>query len=128
MMRTMLVALLATGLLAMPGGTLGQEIRLSSGTPAERKARSEKLPRILWEKPVSYDKDLRTTPFKEVLEDLAKRYDIIFVVNKTAIGDMAATLDTAKAEKLSVTKLDGVLLTTFLDVYFRSVPVENLTY
>ncbi len=49
-------------------------------------------------------------------------------MNKSAIGDAAATLDTAKAERLSVTRLDGMLLTTFLDVYFRNLPIENLTY
>ena len=49
-------------------------------------------------------------------------------MNKTAIGDMAAVLDTAKAEKLSVTKIDGMRLTTFFDVYFQSLPFENLTY
>ncbi|HEY3787574.1 MAG TPA: VWA domain-containing protein, partial [Urbifossiella sp.] len=77
---------------------------------------------------VSYEKDLTTTPFKEVLEDLAKKYDITFVVNKTAIGDMANTLDTAKAEKLSVTKLDGMPVGTFLDVYLKNLPIPYITY
>jgi tetratricopeptide (TPR) repeat protein len=88
----------------------------------------KKIQSVLDNQRVSYEKDLQTTPFKEVIEDLAKRYDIIFVVNKPAIGDMAATLDTAKAEKLSVTKLDGMPIGNFLDVYLRALPVPYITY
>src|SRR5437762_4652342 len=84
----------------------------------------KKIQSVLENQRVSYEKDLQTTPFKEVLEDMAKRYDITFVVNKTAIGDMAGNLDTAKAEKLSVTKLDGMPVGTFLDVYLRARPVQ----
>ncbi len=123
MFQTMLVAVLATGMLAVPGVRAqpgaGQDVAIPS---------AEKIVSFLQMQRVSYEKDLPTTPFKEVLEDLAKRYGVIFVVNKVAIGDMAATLDTAKAEKLSVTKLDGMLLATFFDVYFRALPVPEITY
>ena len=123
MFRTMLVAVLATGLLAMPG------VRAQPGAGRDVAIPSaEKIVNFLQMQRVSYEKDLQTTPFKEVLEDLALRHGVIFVVNKVAIGDMAAALDTAKAEKLSVTKLDGMRFVTFLDVYFRSLPIENLTY
>ena len=123
MFRTMLVAVLATGLLAMPGARAqpgeGRDVAIPS---------AEKIVSILQVQRISYEKDLQTTPFKEVLEDLAKRYNVIFVVNKTAIGDMSAVLDTVKAEKLSSTKLEGMRFVTFLDVYFRAIPVPDITY
>lgn len=123
MIRTMLVAVLATGLLAMPGVRAqpgaGQDVAIPS---------AEKIVNILQLQRVSYEKDLQTTPFKEVLEDLAKRHGVIFVVNKTAIGDRAATLDTAKAEQLSATKLEGLSLASFFEVYFRALPLYGITY
>ena len=123
MIRTMLVAVLATGLLAMPG--------VRAKPPEGEKAsanKAETIVAILHTAKVSYEKDLQTTPFKEVLEDVAKRYDIIFVVNKIAIGDRAATLDTAKAEQLSATKLEGLSLASFFEVYFRALPLYGITY
>ena len=65
----------------------------------------KKLQSILEDRRVSYEKDLQTTPFLEVLGDLSKRYDLTFVVNKAAIGDAANTLNDAKADKLTATKL-----------------------
>src|SRR5262249_47438885 len=94
----------------------------------EPSATQKKIQSVLENQRVSYEKDLQTTPFKEVLEDLAKRYDITFVINKTAIGDMANQLDTAKADKLSVSRLDGMPIGTFLDVYLRALPVPYVTY
>ncbi|HEY2910666.1 MAG TPA: hypothetical protein VGI99_10495, partial [Gemmataceae bacterium] len=94
----------------------------------------EKIRTILGDNPyiegprVNYEKDLQTTPFTEVIGDLAKRHEITFVVNKTALGDMAAQLDTAKAEKLSVQSLNGMPVGTFLDVYLRALPVAGVTY
>ena len=123
MFRTMLVAVLATGLSAIPGVRAqpgeGRDVAIPS---------AEKIVSIIQVQRISYEKDLQTTPFKEVLEDLAKRYNVIFVVNKTAIGDMSAVLDTVKAEKLSSTKLEGMRFVTFLDVYFRAIPVPDITY
>ena len=50
------------------------------------------------------------------------------MVNKIAIGDRAATLDTAKAEQLSATKLEGLSLASFFEVYFRALPLYGITY
>jgi len=76
---------------------------------------------------VSYEKDLQTTPLSEVLGDLATRYKLTFVINKTAI-EGSATLNDAKAEKLSATSLNGIALGTFLDIYLRGLTVPNVTY
>ena len=88
----------------------------------------KKLQSVLDNQRISYEKDLKTTPFTEVIEDLAKRYDITFVVNKTALGEGGMGIDTDKAEKLSVTKLDGMPVGTFLDVYLRALKTPFVTY
>jgi hypothetical protein len=93
-----------------------------TGGPTQKKIQS-----VLENQRVSYGKDLQTTPLSEVLQDLAKQYEITFVINKAAI-EMSAALNDAKAEKLSATKLDGLTVGTFLDVYLRGLTVPDVTY
>jgi tetratricopeptide (TPR) repeat protein len=93
-----------------------------TGGPTQKKIQS-----ILENQRVSYGKDLQTTPLSEVLQDLAKQYEITFVINKAAI-EMSAALGDAKAERLSATKLDGLTVGTFLDVYLRGLQIPDVTY
>jgi tetratricopeptide (TPR) repeat protein len=88
----------------------------------------KKLQTILEEQRVSYEKDLRNTPFREVMDDLEKRFNITIISNKTAIGDMSAQLDSAKAEKLDTKSLDGMPIGDFLDVYLKNLPIPYLTF
>lgn len=88
----------------------------------------KKLQSILEDQRVSYEKDLKTTPFREVMDDLEKRFNITIISNKTAIGDMAAQLDSAKAEKLDTKSLDGMPIGDFLDVYLKNLPIPYLTF
>ncbi len=67
MMRTLLVTVLTIGLLAMPGVRAQPDAAPRIAIPS-----AEKIVTILQMQRVSYEKDLQTTPFKEVLEDLAK--------------------------------------------------------
>ena len=76
---------------------------------------------------MTFEKDLQTTPLSEVLQDLAKKYEVTFVINKSQI-EMSAALSDAKAEKLSATSLNGLTLGTFLDVYLRGLTVPDITY
>jgi len=123
MTRTILVAALAIGLLSIPGIRAQPDaVVIPVATTAD------KIVAILQEQRFSYEKDLQTTPFREVLEDMARRYGVIFIVNKTAIGDMSARIDTAKAEKLTVIRTEGLLLATFFEVYLRALPIPDLTY
>jgi len=119
MMRAVLLACLAVGLFT-PGAP--------AQPPEKSRPSADKIVALLQSAKISYEKDLQTTPFKEVLEDMARRYNITFVTNNAVLGDMANTLDTLKAEKLSVTSLNDLLLGTFLDVYFRGLAAESLTY
>jgi tetratricopeptide (TPR) repeat protein len=95
---------------------------------AEASPVQKKLQSILEGQRLTYEKDLRTTPFSEVMEDLEKRFNITIIPNKTAIGDQAAQLADAKAEKLGTKSLDGMPIGDFLDVYLRNLPVPYLTY
>src|SRR5262249_4488380 len=88
----------------------------------------KKLQSVLENQRVSYEKGLKTTPFQEVLDDLSKRYDVTFIVNKTAIEGSAKLLDD-KAEKLGDKEsLNGLPLGTFLGIYLKNLPVPYVTY
>ena len=87
----------------------------------------KKLQSILENDRISYEKDLTTTPLPEVLGDLARRFDITFVINKTAFEQPAA-LDDARATNLGANRLDGLTLGTFLDIYLRGLSVNDVTY
>lgn len=125
MARAFLVAALTAGLLTIPGG--------GAAKPADREKDDpplitvERLVRSLHTVRVTYDKDLTTTPFKEVRDDLSRVYRVTFVVNKTAFENPEA-LDDARATKLSATRVDDFPLATFLGVYLRGLGVENVTY
>lgn len=127
MVRALLLAGLAVGLVAVPGGVpvraAGDEKKEPAAPPT-----AEKIVSVLQNSRVQYDKDLQTTPFPELLGDLAKRYDLTFVVDKVALGDAVGGLNDAKADRLSTARLDGLPLGTFLDIYFRGLSIENVTY
>jgi len=95
---------------------------------AEASPTQKKLQSVLEDQKVSYEKDLRTTPFEEVMKDLEKRFNITILANPTAIGDMYAQLATAKAEKLTTSSLDGMPIGDFLDVYLKNLSIPHLTY
>lgn len=124
MVRALLLAGLAVGLVAVPGGVAGQ----SAAEEGRGILSAEKIVDVLHNQRASYEKDLQTTPFPEVLGDLAKRYNITFVVDKVAFGDAAGALSDAKADRLSTSRLDGLPVGTFLDIYLRGLSVENVTY
>ncbi len=71
-------------------------------------------------------KDLKTTPLQEVLSDLSKRYEVTFVINRTALDGLDEA--TARAERLGASSLNGLRLGTFLDVYLRGLSTPNVTY
>lgn len=121
MVRAFLLAALTGGLLAIPGGAIAGQDQDDAGKPP-----ADPVP-VLQVQRVAYEKDLGTTPFKEVLGDLATRFKIAFVVNKTAFSS-DTNLDDAKADRLSAQRMEGLPLSTFLDVYFRGLSVEHVTY
>ncbi len=71
-------------------------------------------------------KDLKTTPLQEILTDLSKRYEVTFVINRTALEGLDEA--TARGEKLGAASLNGLRLGTFLDVYLLGLSTPNVTY
>ncbi|MDB5311755.1 MAG: hypothetical protein JWO38_5957 [Gemmataceae bacterium] len=129
MVRAFLLAAVTGGLLVVPGGAAakpqpGGEKAAGPGVVVT----AEKNVAVLQGVKVSYEKDLQTTPLSEALADLATRYQITFVINKAAFTDTADQLPDAKATRLSATKLEGMTLGTFLDIYLRGLSVPDVTY
>ncbi|MBX9622470.1 MAG: VWA domain-containing protein, partial [Gemmataceae bacterium] len=95
----------------------------------EGSATQRKLQTLLEETPVSLgETDLQTAPLVDVLRELARRYDVTFIVNNTAFEN-PGTLADARAANLSAARLEGLTLGTFLDVYLRALPIpEGVTY
>jgi len=125
MVRTAIVALLGAGLLATPG----VRAKFDDAKPAADADTAEKIVALLHTGKLDYDKDVRVTPFKEVLDDLSRKYRVNIVVDKASLGDAGAAIDTAKAERFSATRPEGMSLRSFLNAYLRSLNVgENLTY
>jgi tetratricopeptide (TPR) repeat protein len=71
-------------------------------------------------------KDLKNTPLSEVLTDLSKRYEVTFVINRSALEGLDEA--TAKGDRLGASSLNGLRLGTFLDVYLRGLSTTNVTY
>lgn len=127
--RALVVAVLAGGLLAVPGGTTAARPQDEGGEKAKAKpAGAARLVGLLQTARVTdFPKDLTQTPLAEVLADLGKRFDVTFVVNKSAFADGPLADDT-KATSLSNNRLDGLTLHTFLATYLRGLSVPEVTY
>lgn len=147
MVRMLLLAALASGVVAIPGRATDQPAEETKNKADVHKLRpswnaittqqeedqkpgltAQKIVHTLHNTRVApYEKDLQTTPLPEVLGDLAKRYELTFVIDKTVFDEPAA-LNDAKADRLMATRLDGLSLHAFLNIYFRGLNVPNVTY
>jgi hypothetical protein len=89
---------------------------------------AEHIIATLHEQKLSYEKDLRTTPYREVMEDLEKRYKVIIVTAKSKFGEDGSNIGDSKAEKLDAKSLDGVSIHGFLKTYLEALPIADVTY
>jgi hypothetical protein len=119
MFRMSILALLVTGLLATPS------VRAADKSAADT---AEKIIAVLHDAKLKYEKDLRTTPFQEVLDDLEKMHGLKFIINKAKFGAERAMMDAMKAEMLNTKVLDGMCLHAFLKAYMAALPLEDVTY
>jgi hypothetical protein len=123
MMRLILVASLAVGLLAIPGGTAARPQAVGAPPTADT---AETIVATLHNSRVSYEKDLQTTPFKEVMEDFAKLYSFPIIVNKKELSQFGDdNIGTMKAQALSIGNLNGINLHRFLIVYLSAMHRDN---
>lgn len=121
MVRTALVALLGAALLATPG----VRAKLDDEKAAADADTAEKIVALLHNGKLDYDKDLRTTPFKEVMDDLSRQYRVNIVLSKSAL---AVITDETKVDAFSATRLKGMSLRSFLNAYLGGLNTENLVY
>ncbi|MBX9625864.1 MAG: hypothetical protein K2X82_18840 [Gemmataceae bacterium] len=105
-------------------------IEITSAAKAEAEAdTTAKLVNLLNNQPVSLgETDLQTAPFQDVMRELARRYDLTFVIDPTAFENPGVVGD-ARAANLAAARLEGLTFAQFLRVYLRALPVpEQPTY
>lgn len=74
-----------------------------------------------------YEKDLRTTPFPEVMEDFSRRHRIRVFINREAFP-YEEDHWRPKASVLATDQMDGIVNARFLSNYLQALPVKGLTY
>ena len=100
----------------------------SSLLGADASPTQKKLQSILENQPVSYSGDLQQNTLQDVLSSLAKTYDVTFIINNQAFPETQNVAE-LKGTALSASRLEGLTLGTFLDVYLRALPAaEGVTY
>ena len=122
MVRALVLAALAAGLMAVPG-VVAQPAKEEKAEPRT----TGQIVAVLHNERVAYEKDLVTTPFPEVLGDLSRRFAIPFIIDKTAFEDGNA-FDDARAIQLGAPRLEGLTLHSFLQAYLRALSVPHVTY
>jgi hypothetical protein len=107
-------------------------LMLWSAAPADaqetKRTTAEQIITLLQEQRLSYEKDLKTTPFQEVLDDLEKRHKVRFIISKGMFGEDFASMQAMKAESLNVKDLEGMYFHTFLKAYLAALPLDGVTY
>ncbi len=85
-------------------------------SPTQRKLQS-----IVENSRVSYEKNLNDTPLFEMLQDLAKRHDVTFIIMEEYFKvDGIQNIREAKPN-LTATRLEGLTLGSFLDIVLQSI-------
>lgn len=112
MIRTFVLAVLVGGLVAIPAA--------KADDPPRIKVRSEltveKILAALHSQKVTYEKNLADTPLFEILQDLAKRHDMTFIIMEERFN--AAGLPNIRDAKptFSATRIEGLTLSRFLNL------------
>jgi hypothetical protein len=117
--RFVLAAVLAGGLLAVPGGA--QEPKKEpAATPS-----AAKLVTTLQTQRVNFDR-LNETPLFEVVQQLAAKYDLTFVIRDRAFKEAGVENIREARTGLSTTKLAGVTLHRFLSMVLAELDATYL--
>ena len=82
----------------------------------------KKIQSVLENQRVSYEKGLNDTPLFELLQDMAKRYDVTFIIMEEFFkAEGQQNIKEAKPN-LSATRLEGLTLGGFLDIVLQAIP------
>lgn len=118
MMRRAIPAILLVGVLAVPTAR-GAE-------PAKAADTAEKIVAVLHNAKIDYEKDLKTTPLLELLDDLERKHGVKFIFSTAKFGpDFRVAL--VRAESLTPKDLNGMCLHAFLNTYL-STALDDATY
>ena len=123
--RIVSAAVLAAGLLALPGGVPAQEKAAPARPQAKPQSPTTETVLNALRQTVQFEGDLTQTTLAELLNTLARKYDLNIVVRSDlfkAEGD-GNVLD--RRPDLGVTRLDGISLRRFLDLILNGT---NATY
>jgi hypothetical protein len=112
-LRFLVAAVLAAGLLAIPGGASG---RADSPKPVgvTPDAHLLKIVSTLHSQRVTFEGDLTQVSLSELLGVMAKKYDINFVVRNEAFREAGEANIADKKPQLWIARLDGLPLHQFL--------------
>ncbi len=120
--RFVVVAVLAAGLLAVPGAP--GRAQNPGGEPAPKPAEGvRKIVGTLHNQRVTFEGDLTQTSLGELLGILGKKYEINFVIREEAFNELAQAGVVDKKPHLWVARLDGVSLHRFLTLTLGSMGV-----
>lgn len=126
MLRAIVLASLIAGLAALPNPVSGQEKKDPKAPAAMSADSAAKWLGILHDQRVQYDKNVNDVPLFELLQDLAKRHDLTFVIlEETFKAEGLANIREAKPN-LTATKFDGLTVHRFLSMILKSVDAAYL--
>ena len=125
MRRALLAVVLAGGLVAVPGSARPQDdgAKKAEKTPeAAGPLGAKGIVDLLHTQRVTYPRDLTDSPLMLVLGELGRQYNVTFVIDNTAFEGTPNVAE-LKAGALSTSRLEGLTLGRFLDIYLRALPL-----
>jgi hypothetical protein len=128
MVRTILAAVLVGGLTATPAVASGQDEQpKKKPQPGKGVDSAAKMLSVLHGQRVRYEKELRDTTLADFLADLARRYDLTFVVMEEAFKaeDVPNVLE-MKPNLAVAPKIEGLSLHRFLTLVLKNVGAAYL--
>src|SRR5438477_624854 len=124
--RFVVAAVLAAGLLAIPGGAPGRAQNPGGDAPRKPVGVTPdpallKIVSVLHDQKVSFEGDLNSTPLVEILANLGKRHEINFVIATEEFRNEPNPNIADAKPRLFATRLDGLSVYRFLTTVLGSM-------
>lgn len=120
MLRAIVLAALAGGLIAVPGAAAEP---LNTGKPGPG---VEKMLATLHGARITYEKNLNETPLFELLQDMAKRFDVTFIVMEERFISAGETNIRDRKPSFAATRIEGLTLSRFLSLVLNDLDAVYL--